>query len=51
MDAPTDAEYEWLGELIDSPQIFMEVEGYYYPVSLKNTNYEFSKYFNNRMRV
>jgi len=51
MNAPTDAEYEWIGELIDSPQIFMEVEGYYYPVSLKNTNYEFSKYVNNRMRV
>jgi hypothetical protein len=51
MDAPTDAEYEWLAELIDSPQIFMEVEGYYYPVSLKNTNYEYSKYVNNRMRV
>lgn len=51
MDAPTDAEYEWLAELIDSPQIYMEVEGYYYPVSLKSSNYEFSTYVNNRMRV
>ena len=51
MDAPTDAEYEWLAELVDSPQIYMEVEGYYYPVSLKATNYEFSKYVNNRLRV
>ena len=51
MDAPTDAGYEWLDELISSPQIYMEVDSYYYPVSLKNTNYEFSKYVNNRMRV
>ena len=51
MDAPTDAEYEWLNELISSPQIYMEVDGYYYPVSLNNTNYEYSKYVNNRMRV
>ena len=51
MDAPTDAEYEWLDELISSPQVYMEVDGYYYPVSLKNSNYEFSKYVNNRMRV
>lgn len=51
MDAPTDAEYEWLSELIDSPQIYMEVEGYYYPVSLRNASFEYSKYVNNRMRV
>jgi hypothetical protein len=51
MDAPTDAEYEWLDELISSPQIYMEIDSYYYPVNLKNTNYEFSKYVNNRMRV
>lgn len=51
MDAPTDAEYEWLAELIGSPQIYMEVDGYYYPVSIKNTNFEFSKYVNNRLRV
>jgi hypothetical protein len=51
MDAPTDAEYEWLSELMDSPQIYMEIDGYYYPVSLKNTNFEYSKYVNNRMRV
>jgi hypothetical protein len=51
MDAPTDSEYEWLAELIGSPQIYMEVDGYYYPVSLKANNYEYSKYVNNRMRV
>lgn len=51
MDAPTDAEYDWLNELVDSPQIYFEFEGYFYPVSLKATNYEYSKYVNNRLRV
>lgn len=51
MDAPTDAEFDWLNELIDSPQIYFEFEGYFYPVSLKATNYEYSKYVNNRLRV
>lgn len=51
MNAPTDAEYEWLAELIDSPQVFFELDGYYYPVSIKPNNYEYSKYVNNRLRV
>ena len=51
MNAPNDLEYEWLAELIDSPQVYFELEGYYYPVSIKNNNYEYSKYVNNRLRV
>jgi hypothetical protein len=51
MDAPTDAEYVWLAELVASPQIYFEYDGYYYPVTIKATNYEFSKYVNNRLRV
>lgn len=51
MNAPSDAEYEWLAELIDSPQVYFELDGYYYPVSIKNNNYEYSKYVNNRLRV
>ena len=51
MDAPTDAEYQWLAELVASPQIYFEYDGYYYPVTIKATNYEFSKYVNNRLRV
>ena len=51
MNAPTDAEYEWLAELIDSPQVYFEQDGYFYPVSIKNNNYEYSKYVNNRLRV
>lgn len=51
MNAPTDEEYEWLAELIDSPQVYFELDGYFYPVSIKNNNYEYSKYVNNRLRV
>lgn len=51
MDYPTDAEYQWLSELITSPQVYMELDGSYYPVSIKETNYEFSKYQNNQLRA
>lgn len=51
MNSPSDAEYEWLSELIDSPQVYFELDGYYYPVIIKNNNYEYSKYVNNRLRV
>jgi hypothetical protein len=50
MDAPTDAEYQWLGELISSVQVYAEIDGYYYPVSIATNNYEYSKYVNNRLR-
>jgi hypothetical protein len=43
MNYPTDAEYDWLVELIYSPQIYMELDGYYYPVSIKTSSYEYSK--------
>lgn len=51
MNAPTDSQYEWLAELIDSPQVYFELDGYFYPVSIRNTNFEYSKYVNNRLRV
>jgi hypothetical protein len=51
MNAPTDAEYEWLAELIDSPQVYFELDNYFYPVIIRNTNFEYSKYVNNRLRV
>ena len=49
-DFPTDQEYEWLAELIFSPQIFMEVDGNFYPVTIVNTNYEYSKNINNGLK-
>jgi hypothetical protein len=51
MDFPTDAEYIWLAELIVSPQIYAEIDGNYYPVSIKANNYEYSTYTNNRLRA
>jgi len=50
MDFPTDEEYIWMSELIVSPQIYAEIDGDYYPVSIRQTNYEYSKYQNNRLR-
>ena len=50
-DALTDAEYSWLADLIQSPQILMEVDGYCYPVTIKNSSYEYSKYENNKLRA
>ena len=51
MDACTDAEYQWLWELILSAQIYAEIDGYFYPVTMKTSNYEFSTIVNNRMRA
>jgi hypothetical protein len=51
MNAPTDDQYEWLAELIDSPQVYFELDGYFYPVIIRNNNFEYSKYVNNRLRV
>jgi hypothetical protein len=51
MNAPTDSQYDWLAELIDSPQVYFELDSYFYPVIIKNTNFEYSKYVNNRLRV
>jgi len=51
MNYPSDAEYQWLAELIVSPQIYAEIDGNYYPVSIKANNYEYSTYTNNKLKV
>jgi hypothetical protein len=51
MNYPSDAEYQWLAELIVSPQIYAEIDGNYYPVTIKSNNYEYSSYTNNRLRA
>ena len=54
MDFPSDTDYKWLADLIQSPQIYFQsvekgiVE--YYPVTIKGSNFEYSKYVNNRLR-
>ena len=50
-DAMNDTDYQWASQLITSPQILMEVDDYFYPVTVKNSNYEYSKYVNNRQRA
>lgn len=49
-DAMTDAEWEWMADLIQSSQILMEIDSYFYPVTIRNTNHEYSKYENNKLR-
>jgi hypothetical protein len=51
MNFPTDEEYQWLSELIVSPQIYMELDECWYPVSIKTNNYEYSKNINNGLRA
>ena len=64
MNYPTDEEYVWLSELITSPQIyakFPEVNDFngivtnatisLMPVTIKNTNYEYSTNQNNGLKV
>ena len=51
MNYPSDAEYQWLAELITSPQVYAEIDDYYYPVTIKATNYEYSKYVNNQLKT
>jgi len=51
MNFPSDAEYIWLAELIVSPQIYAEIDGNYYPISIKANNYEYSIYTNNRLKA
>ena len=55
MNYPTDEEYVWLSELIASPQIyanFPEVtDGYLMPITIKNTNYEYSTNQNNGLKI
>ena len=45
-----DQDWEWLEDLILSPKVYMEEDGFFYPVTIKATNYEISKYINNRLR-
>ena len=48
--ALTDAEWQWAADLIMSPQILMEIDGYYYPVTITNSSYTFNKYVNDRLK-
>lgn len=49
-DAMTDGEWVWMADLMQSPQILMEIDGYHYPVTIKETNYEYKKFVNDRLK-
>lgn len=45
-DILTDGEYRWLGDLIVSPLVLIEIEGYFIPVIITANDYEFRKNIN-----
>lgn len=51
MNYPTDSDYQWLAELITSPLVYFEKDGYWYPVTIKETNYEYSEHIFNGLKV
>jgi len=51
MNYPSDSDYQWLAELITSPLVYFEEEGYWYPVIIKETNYEYSEHIFNGLKV
>jgi len=48
-DILSDAEYEWLGDLVASPLVYMQSGDYFLPVGIKATNYEFKKVINDKL--
>jgi hypothetical protein len=46
----TDIDHEWAAELINSPQLLAEIDGYFYPFTIKTSNYEYSKFVNDKMK-
>ena len=51
MDFPTDEEYEWLSELFYSPLIYLNHENKYYPITIKNTNYDYIKRISSKLKT
>lgn len=47
--ALTDEEYTWLGDLILSPMVYIEMEGYFIPIVISQNNYEFRKSINDKI--
>jgi hypothetical protein len=45
-DLLPDAEYVWLEDLIKSPLAYIQIQGYFYPIVITDTNYEPKKTIN-----
>lgn len=50
-DGMTDDEYEWMADLMQSPQILLEIESYFYPATIKKNNYEYNKFVNDKLKA
>lgn len=50
-DSMTDAEYEWMADLIQSPQILLEIDGYFYPATIKENDFEYRKFINDKLKA
>ena len=50
MDAVEDLDAAWLAELVSSSQVYAEIDGYFYPVTIRGNEYEYTKYINNRLQ-
>lgn len=48
-DIITDEEYAWLADLVLSPLVYMEMNGYFIPVAINATNYEYRKRINDKL--
>jgi hypothetical protein len=48
-DILTDAEYEWLFELVASPMVYIEDGNYFFPCIMTENNYEPKKYINDSL--
>ena len=49
-DALSDNEWVWIADLMQSPQILMEYDGYFYPVTIKRNNYDYSQYVVDKLK-
>jgi len=36
-----DQDYAWLAQLVASPIVYMEVQGAFFPITIRNTNYQY----------
>lgn len=48
-DNLTDDEYTWLGDLILSPMVYVEMDGYFIPCMITANDYEFRKSINDKI--
>lgn len=48
-DIITDEEYTWLADLVLSPLVYMELNGYFIPIAITATSYEYKKRINDKL--